>query len=65
MNYTYRIFVNGAFFNGSDDYNFAYNRALGLALYHKCEFFNSKVVGILDRWTGEGDIKLIIITKSV
>lgn len=61
MNKKYRIFVNGKFFNGTDDYNFAYNRVLGLAMFFGLEFINTKSKQIMDKWIGD---KMIIITKN-
>lgn len=61
MNKTYRIFINGAFFNGSDVYEYAMNRALGVALLHNLEFVNTKSKRIIDKWVGE---KTVIITKN-
>lgn len=57
----YRIFINGAFFNGSDVYDFAYQRGLAIALYKKLNFKNTKSPNIMDMWTN-GKEK-VIITK--
>lgn len=62
MNNTYRIFINGAFFNGSDIYEYAMNRALSLAMYHKLDFVNTKSKLIIDKWTN--DKMAVIITKN-
>lgn len=58
----YRIFVNGEFINGSDNYSFAMNRALGIALLKGLEFTNTKSKLIIDKWVGNGEI--VIITKT-
>jgi hypothetical protein len=57
----YRIFVNGEFINGTDDYTFAMNRGLGIALLKGLEFINTKSKLIIDKWVGNGEI--VIITK--
>ncbi len=62
MNYTYRIFVNGAFLNGSNNYNMAMNRALGIAMLKGLDFINTKSKNIVDKWTDGKEI--IIITKN-
>jgi hypothetical protein len=58
----YRIFVNGEFINGSDNYSFAMNRALGIALLKGLEFTNTKSKQIIDKWIGNGET--VIITKN-
>jgi hypothetical protein len=58
----YRIFVNGEFINGSDNYSFAMNRALGIALLKELEFTNTKSKLIIDKWIGNGET--VIITKN-
>lgn len=58
----YRIFVNGEFINGSDNYSFAMNRALGIALLKGLEFTNTKSKLIIDKWIGDGEI--VIVTKN-
>lgn len=63
MDKVYRIFINGKFFNGSDNYDYAMNRALGIAMYKGLDFVNTKTKQIIDKWVGEG--QLIIITKNV
>jgi len=63
MKNTYRIFINGKFFNGSDNYDFAMNRALAIAMYKGLEFVNTKSKQIVDKWVGNGE--MIIITKTI
>jgi len=63
MDKTYRIFIDGKFFNGTDDYTFAMNRALGIAMFLGLEFLNTKSKLIIDKWKGEKG--MIIITKNV
>ena len=58
----YKIFVDGKFFNGTNNYDYAMNRALGLAMFFGLEFVNTKSPLIMDKWIGE---HMIIITKSL
>lgn len=59
---TYRIFVNGKFINGTDNYDYAMNRALGIVLYKGLQFSNTKSKHIMDKWEGKGEN--VIITKN-
>ena len=59
----YRVFVNGALTNTTSVYDYAMNRALGIAIYLKLGFVNtggSKL--IMDKW--KGDAGMILITKN-
>jgi hypothetical protein len=60
--FTYTIFVDGKEFNKSKVYDYIYNRALGVALYLKCEFENTRSPLITDKWKSEKH--MIIIQKS-
>ena len=62
MEYKYRIFINGAFFNGSNNYNFAMNRGLAIAMYKNLNFVNTKSKNIIDKWSNGKEI--VIITKQ-
>lgn len=61
-NNMYRIFVNGKFINGTDNYVYAMNRALGIVLYKGLQFSNTKSKNIMDKWEGKGG--MVIITKN-
>ena len=61
MNHTYKIFINGKFLNETNNYNFAMNRALGLAMYKGLDFINTKSKNIVDKWSNGKE--MIIITK--
>lgn len=59
----FRLFVNGALLNTTSVYDFAMNRALGIAMFLKLGFVNtggSKL--IMDKWKGDNGV--IIITKN-
>jgi hypothetical protein len=58
----YRIFVNGALLNTTRVYDFAMNRALGIAMFLKLEFINTDSKLLIDKWVGENG--MIIITKN-
>jgi|TARA_R110000796_G_scaffold60727_2_gene140645 hypothetical protein len=59
----YRIFVNGALLNTTSVYDFAMNRALGIAMFLKLEFINTGANEIImDKWKGKNG--MIIITKN-
>jgi hypothetical protein len=58
----YRIFVNGALLNTTRVYDFAMNRALGIAMFLDLEFRNTCSNLIIDKWVGENG--MIIITKE-
>lgn len=59
---TYRIFLNGKFINGTNNYDYAYNRALGIAILKEMDFVNPKSEKLTDMWIGEGE--KIYITKT-
>tara|TARA_B110000114_G_C14836322_1_gene294772 strand:+ start:92 stop:301 length:210 start_codon:yes stop_codon:yes gene_type:complete len=59
---TYKIFVNGALLNQTCVYDFAWNRAFGIATFLKLEFINTGSKLIIDKWKGESG--MIIITKE-
>ena len=59
----FRLFVNGKLLNTTSVYDYAMNRALGIAMFLKLQFENtgaSKL--IMDKW--KGDSGIIIITKN-
>jgi hypothetical protein len=57
--YTYSILVDGKLLNQTKVYDYAYNRALGLALYFKLEFVNTSSNLIMDKWKGENHTIII------
>tara|TARA_R110000744_G_scaffold59945_1_gene124382 strand:- start:1462 stop:1671 length:210 start_codon:yes stop_codon:yes gene_type:complete len=59
---TYKLFVNGALLNTTTVYDFAMNRALGIAMFLKLEFINTDSKLLIDKWVGENG--MIIITKE-
>jgi|CoawatStandDraft_6_1074263.scaffolds.fasta_scaffold32731_4 hypothetical protein len=59
---TYKIFVNGQLFNTTNVYDYAMNRALGIAMFLNLDFVNVKSKLIIDKWKGKKGI--IIITKQ-
>ena len=59
---TYKLFVNGALLNTTSVYDFAMNRALGIAMFLDLEFRNTCSNLIIDKWVGENG--MIIITKE-
>ncbi|MDA9302843.1 hypothetical protein N9Q25_00455 [bacterium] len=59
---TYKLFVNGALLNTTKVYDFAWNRALGIATFLKLEFNNTGSKLIIDKWRGKNGI--VIITKE-
>lgn len=63
MDKIYRVFVNGAFLTGTDVYDYAMNRGLGIALFLKLDFVNTKSPLIIDKWTNGTDT--VIITKNI
>ena len=58
----YKIFINGKLFNATTSYDYAMNRALGIAMYLGMEFINTKSATITDKWVSDGN--QIIITKN-
>ena len=58
----YRIFLNGKFINGTDNYDYAFNRALGIAILKGLDFVNPKSKNLTDMWIGNGE--KIYITKN-
>tara|TARA_B110000046_G_scaffold168474_1_gene186897 strand:+ start:403 stop:675 length:273 start_codon:yes stop_codon:yes gene_type:complete len=58
----YRIFVNGALLNTTSVYDFAMNRALGISMFLKLNFVNTKSEIIIDKWEGKNGA--VIITKN-
>ena len=59
---TYKVFVNGKLFNTTNIYDYAMNRALGIAMFLNLDFVNVKSKSIIDKWIGEKG--MIIITKN-
>jgi hypothetical protein len=59
---TYKLFVNGALLNTTSVYDFAMNRALGIAMFLKLEFINTDSKLLTDKWVGENG--MIVITKE-
>lgn len=58
----YKIFINGKLFNETSNYDYAMNRALGIAMFLGLEFENTKSPLIIDKWRGEENC--LIITKQ-
>lgn len=63
MDKIYRIFVNGAFLDGTDVYDYAMNRGLGIAMFLKLPFLNTKSSLIIDKWSDGANT--VIITKNI
>ena len=59
---TYKVFVNGKLFNTTNVYDYAMNRALGIAMFLDLDFVNVKSKSIIDKWIGKKG--MIIITKQ-
>lgn len=60
----YTVFVNGKkLMNPTRIYDWAYQRALALAIYLKLDFVNPKGDLILDKWT-DNKGNLLIVQKS-
>jgi hypothetical protein len=59
---TYKIFVNGKLLNTTCVYDFAWNRAFGIAKFLNLEFINPSSNIIIDKWKGENG--MILITKG-
>lgn len=60
--YLYDIFVNGRHLGQSNNYDYIYQRGLGIALYLRLDFENTKSKNIIDKWTNGKS--LVIITKQ-
>tara|TARA_R110002153_G_scaffold10389_2_gene41062 strand:+ start:584 stop:820 length:237 start_codon:yes stop_codon:yes gene_type:complete len=61
-NDNYKIFVNGRLLNSAKVYDFAMNRALGIAMLLGLEFKNTRSNLIMDKWIGEKG--MVLITKN-
>lgn len=61
---TFNVAVDGRIITTTKVYDYAYNRALGIALYLGVEFENTKSPEIVDKWVGEGHIVIIFKTED-
>ena len=59
----YTVLVNGRFICETGVYDSAMERGLGIALYLKLDFVNTRSPEIIDKWTNGTDT--VIVTKTV
>lgn len=55
----FNVVVDGKIVSTTKVYDYAYNRALGIALYLGLEFENTKSPDIRDKWAGEGHMVVV------
>ena len=64
LDYSYTIFVNGSHICTSTNYDETFQRGLGIAMYLKLDFVNTKSLNIIDKWVNKEGTNQVIITKD-